>query len=62
MKTSSLKEMLDKVEAHERLIERITNPDDDFDSRADHEYERLREIRDDEDWTEYSENDNFNGE
>ena len=63
MKTSSLKEMLDKIEAHERLVERITNPDyDDFDGRADHDYERLREIRDDEDCDQYSENNNLNGE
>tara|TARA_R110000824_G_scaffold148920_6_gene318911 strand:- start:1429 stop:1629 length:201 start_codon:yes stop_codon:yes gene_type:complete len=66
MKTSSLKEMLDKIDAHERLIEKLTSPDcDDFDERADHEYELLRDRRDEEELdnnNEYLEDDTFNGE
>jgi hypothetical protein len=66
MKTSSLKEMLDKIDAHEKLIEQLTNPKyDDFDARADHDYDLLRDRRDDEeldDCDEYSEDDTFNGE
>ena len=66
MKTSSLKEMLDKIDAHERLIEKLTSQDcDDFDERADHEYELLRDRRDEEELdnnNEYLEDDTFNGE
>ncbi len=66
MGTSSLQEMLNRIEARERLLERIANPNyDNFDDRADHEYDRLRDRRDEEEYDEnsdYSEDDAFNGE
>ena len=44
---SSLKELLARIEARERLLDKIAG-NDDFDERADHEYDKLRDRLDEE--------------